>query len=153
MTTLGTVGVEKPIGEYILKLKAINTVESTFEGGGDYWQWVFACEGVASSRDPLAWEQVGEEIWGATGTSLGPTAKAPKWVKAILRRDLVRGEKIEIEDLIGKTVIGNILPYTKKSGEETTRLEILTPMKKGIVAAPRPEASESDDEDLDENFD
>ena len=108
-------------GRYRAALTKVEIGQSTF---GDFRSWHFLVdvEGVAT------------EVTGVTSLNTGPQSKAYAWLKALLRRDLKAGEKLE--DPVGQNVTV-VVELNKKGFATITDLEPLAEPAQVEAGIPR----------------
>lgn len=89
-------------------------------------------------------DYAGEEIWAWYGWSMHPKAKLYPIVKALLGRDIDEDEDPDLDDLLGKRIMGTLDNVTKttENGTKTyANLVAASPVRKAKVKAPTSAAS------------
>ena len=138
------------------------------EGGsfGDQMRWVFhhAVAGVVTADD----DGTPHEFWQWSSLTFTPRAKAPKWLAALLNRDIVFDSEAAgwmptselVNEAIGKSV--NALVIDERGDDGMVRSKIpmdgMSPLKvkktirKATAPAPEPEPGSDDEDDDDSPF-
>lgn len=106
-------------GIYNVTLKSINDGVGQY---GDFYDWTFSVAGPNGSV----------EVSRRTSTLFTPNANARKFAQALLGRDVMKGEAVDLDDLVGRNAVARIT--TNDNGYST--IDALKPAPAGTAAVP-----------------
>jgi hypothetical protein len=145
-------------GTYVATLLNIEPYKHDQYGPGLTWKFALSPD-LANPDDFIVNETNEEEIselWSITSTRMSPTAKARKYVEALLARKLNIGEDIELEDLKDKRMTVQVTTSEGNDGKMYAKIAGQSP----YTGAPKPlrtrtrrpvveeQVEESDDDQL-----
>lgn len=120
-----------PAGLYVFELRELETgIAGNPEfGGGERVKWIFDIVQVISG-DEDSEDFVGKDFWAWTSFTMGRKSNMRAWAEALIGREIVDGEEVTSDMLIGQRMRANVGHYKKQSGDTGAKIVSALPQRK-----------------------